>query len=173
MPISNKINHELSLMSYQNFDGSNTSMAMYSQGAKLGKKADISFGVGASTNFKACPSLVFEGKAKYKFDENYSMQLRVREINSKSSEVTQIRLSPGYSGKVGDTTSIYVNPYVSGKVNHQTGNWTTDIGVFGGVTQKLGDKFSMFAEVQRYDLAHIADNSGKNWGFNVGLSYKF
>ena len=101
------------------------------------------------------------------------MQLRVREINSKSSEVTQIRLSPGYSGKVGDTTSIYVNPYVSGKVNHQTGNWTTDIGVFGGVTQKLGDKSSIFAEVQRYGLAHIADNSGKNWGFNVGLSYKF
>ena len=173
MPTNNNISRELYFATYQGFDGSNTTLGMVNANVKLKPKLDLSVGAGVTTDFKNSHGLIFEGKSKYNFDSNNSLQLRVRSTFAGEKSATQFRLAPGCKENLGKTTSVYINPYVSAKINHNSGKWTTDVGVFGGVTQKIGKNISISAELQRYDLVHYEDNSSKNWGVNVMLSYKF
>ena len=70
--------NETSLATYQNFDGSNTTMLLRSFSAKTAKGLTLTGGFGGSTNFKGTNAFMLEGKAKYNIDDHFSVQLRSR-----------------------------------------------------------------------------------------------
>lgn len=164
MPVNGGISKEITAATYQNFDGSNTTLGLYSLSGNVGNNTNISVGAGASTNFSGNTSVVFEGKGKYSFNNNTSVQLRIRSSHSDNTNTTQFRISPGVKKNIGENTSVYLNPYASAKINYNTGKWTTDYGAFGGVSQNLGKNVCLSAEIQKYK---------DDWGVNGILCWKF
>ena len=65
-----------------------------------------------------------------------------------------------------------MNPHYVGTYNYQDNKWTNSAGAFLGVTQKFNDDLSVSAEIQRYNLQNLSDNSGKNWSGNMILSVR-
>lgn len=161
--------HESSLSTYQNFDGSNTTLIMQSFGKKL-NKVTLTGGLGASTNFKDTNAFVLEGKAKYAIDNHFSVQARLRNSLAFGNSSSQLRLSPGYKTAVSDKVSLYINPYVAAKYNYNSQTLKTDIGAFAGAEVKINNKLSAFLEFQKYNGFK---GGSENYGGNGGISYNF
>ncbi len=162
--------NETSLATYQNFDGSNTTMLLRSFSCKPAKNLTLTGGFGGSTNFHGTNSFVLEGKAKYNADEHFSVQLRSRNSFASGNSSSQLRLSPGYKTDVSDKVSIYANPYVAAKYKFNSQELTTDIGAFAGATYKIAPNLSASIEGQKYNGL---DGGAENWGVNATLNYTF
>lgn len=166
MPVGN----EISVSSYQNLDGSNTTLALYCRNYKPCKNLSLTGGAGSSTSFNGTNSFVLEGKAKYNINKHVNFQARLRNSFSSQKNISQLRLSGGYKTDIANNTSIYVTPYAAAKYNYQDGSIATDIGAFAGVTQNLSPNLSVSAEVQKYN---DFKPGSENWGINAILSYTF
>lgn len=165
----------VSISSFQSFDGSNFTVAGIEEKYKYGKGYASAF-VGAATNFKDDGMFVVDLKGGYDYDSKgiFNQNLRIRNKMGKNTESTQIRYSPlSVNVPVGKKTNIYINPHYSGQYDYNKDKWTNSIGAFAGVTQKINDNASISIEGQRYNLQDIKDNSGKNWSVNAIVSYKF
>ncbi len=162
--------NETSLQTYQNFDGSNTTMLLHSETYSNGKGLSLSAGLGGSTNFCGKNSVILEGKAKYNIDSHFSAQVRLRNSFSVRGSYSQLRFAPGYKTNVKKNVSIYANPYAAVKYNYLERDISTDIGAFAGCTYKLPKNFSITGEVQKYNGFK---DGPENWGVNVILSYNF
>ncbi len=167
-----EVKQEITAASYQQFNGSNRTIGLYSVKVSPGK-FNLSAGAGVSTDFVKDYGALFEAKGSYSPDEHNSLQLRIRSTHSGQSNKTQFRFSPGVKQKFETGTSIYLNPYASATINYTSKEWGYDVGVFGGVEQDLGSGMKIAFEAQRYGLQNPSDNSGKNWGVNVVFSKTF
>ena len=166
MPITN----ETSLQTYQNFDGSNTTMLMQSFNTQLKDNITLSGGIGGSTNFQGKNSFVFEGKAKYNLNEHFNLQTRLRNSFSPKGNSSQLRLAAGYKTSLNNNLSIYVTPYVTAKYSYPEKKLSHDIGAFSGLTYKITPKNSVSCEIQKYN----GFNGGaENVGLNVILNHNF
>ena len=103
-------------------------------------------------------------KGTYNYDDNANVQLRVRSSHSPAVDKTQIRLSPGFKCNVAEKTTLYANPYLSANIDYRKEQCSLDYGFFAGVTQGIGKKVKISAEVQRYS---------NHWGANVITSINF
>lgn len=162
--------NETSLATYQNFDGSNTTMLLRSFSAKTAKGLTLTGGFGGSTNFKGTNAFMLEGKAKYNIDDHFSVQLRSRTSFASGNSSSQLRLSPGYKTNVSDDVSIYANPYVTAKYKFNNDKLTTDIGAFAGATYNIAPGYAVSGEVQKYNGV---DMGAENWGVNVIFNHTF
>lgn len=162
--------NETSLQTYQNFDGSNTTMVLRSFSTKPSDNTALTCGFGGSTNFKGTNSFVLEGKAKYNINEHFSLQARLRNSFAMGNSSSQIRFSPGYKTNVSDNVSIYVNPYATAKYNYQERKISTDIGAFTGVTYKISPDNCISGEIQKYNGLN---GGAENIGINVIFSHTF
>ncbi len=164
-----------SISSYQNFDGTNLTIAGVEEKASgLRGSAGVFLGVGTDFTKDAMGVLDFKGTYNYDDKGLFNQNLRVRNTVGVKSAATQIRYSPlSVNIPLNDKTTLYANPHYVGKYNYKTNQWTNSAGIFAGATQKLTDKTSLSLEVQRYNLQDIKDNSGKNWGVNAIISWKF
>lgn len=166
MPVTN----ETSGLTYQNFDGSNTTMLMRSFHYKPQDDVTLTAAFGGSTNFNGTNSFVLEGKAKYAVDEHFGVQVRSRNSFNTGNSNSQMRLAAEYKTKISDKTSIYVDAYGAAKYHYANRNLTTDVGVFGGVTYDVAKNFSVSGELQKYNGLN---GGAENLGANLILSYKF
>lgn len=175
MPNIGDITREVNVSSYQSFDGSNQTIAMYGWNYQAGKKFSIYAGGGYDTNFSDNLGLAFDLKGKYNIDGNHSIQARIRSCHSNNKNTTQFRISPGFEEKFGakGKTSIYLNPYYAYKIDYDNNTDDHSIGVFGGISRKVGNNTTISLEAQRYNLQDYKDNSDKNWSINAVVSYKF
>lgn len=162
--------NETSLATYQNFDGSNTTMLLRSFSTKTAKGLTLTGGFGGSTNFKGTNAFMLEGKAKYNIDDHFSVQLRSRTSFASGNSSSQLRLSPGYKTNVSDDVSIYANPYVAAKYKFNNDKLTTDIGAFAGATYNIAPGYAVSGEVQKYNGL---DMGAENWGVNVIFNHTF
>ena len=165
----------VSVSSYQSFDGSNFTVAGAEQKIKL-NKGYVSTFVGAGTNFKNDAMFVVDLKGGYNYDKKgiFNQNLRIRNKMGENTESTQIRYSPiSVDVPVSKNTNIYINPHYSGQYDYKKDKWTNSVGAFAGVSQKINDNTTISLEGQRYNLQDIKDNSGKNWSINAIVSYKF
>lgn len=167
MPI---LNETTTIATYQNFDGSNTSMILKSFGKISIKNIDLTGNFGFSTNFKDTNAFVLEGKAKYNIDEHFGVQLRSRNSFAPGNSSSQLRFSPEYETNISDKVSIYANPYVVSKYKFNNNKLTTDVGAFVGATYKIAPDLSLSGELEKYNGL---DGGAKNWGVNVILNHTF
>lgn len=173
MPNIGDISREISVASYQSFDGLNQTIGMYGLKYQAGENVSVYVGAGFDTNFTDNLGVVCDAKTNWQINENYSLQGRIRTCHSDKKNTTQFRISPQFQESLGKNTSVYVNPYYAYKLDYDNHTGNHSIGIFSGVSQKIGNKTTVFVEAQRYNLQDIQNNSGKNWSVNVGLSYKF
>lgn len=124
----------------------------------------ISLGAGYTTNSKNIAGLIVECKGTYSYDDNANVQLRVRSSHSPAVDKTQIRLSPGFKYQVAEKTTLYANPYLSANIDYREDKCSLDYGFFAGVTQGIGNKIKISAEVQKYS---------NHWGANVITTINF
>ena len=165
----------ISASTYQNLDGSNYTVVGLEE--KLSSdSAYASVFLGGGTDFNKTVAGVFDIKYGINYDKKgiSNQNLRIRTKFGKFSESVQIRYSPiSLNIPISKNTNIYVNPHYSGQMDFKKDKWTNSIGTFAGISQKLNDKTTLSLEAQRYNLQDIKDNSGKNWGINAIISYKF
>ena len=172
MPNVGDITRDVTVQSFQSLNGDNQTIAMVGLNYQAGKKVSLFAGGGYDTNFKDNLGLPFDVKGKYQFDENHSIQARIRSLHSDKKNTTQFRISPGWQEQLGKNTSIYLNPYYAYKIDYNNNKHDHSIGAFGGISQKIGNT-TISLEGQRYNLQVPEDNSGKNWSINLIISYKF
>ena len=171
MPINKT--ESCSVSTYQNFDGSNYTVAGVEEKFSTNRGYAAGF-LGFGTDFNKKAGIVFDIKSGLNYDEQgiFNQNLRVRTKMGKGESI-QVRFSPlSVDVPVGEKTNIYLNPHYSGQIDFKTNRWTNSAGVFAGVTQKFKNT-SVSHEVQRYNLQDIKNNSPENWGINGIISYKF
>lgn len=161
---------ETSLLTYQKFDGSNTTMLLRSFGTQISKKTTLTGGFGGSTNFHGNNAFILEGKAKHNFNEHFSVQARSRNAFSERESYSQVRISPEYKTKISDNVSFYANPYAAAKYSYQGRKLSSDVGIFSGVTYQSTPEYKVSFEVQKYNGLK---GGAENFGFNVILSHCF
>ena len=169
-----KIQQSVSMQSFQSLNGDNQTIMMYGIDYKPCSNLTLFAGGGADTNFKNYTGTVFDLKGNLQFNANYGLQTRVRTSLGDAKSTTQFRISPYVQERIGENTTLYINPYYAYKHDYRNPDKSNhSLGIFGGVSQKLGDKTSGFVEVQRYNIQNPTDNSPQNWSINVGITYKF
>jgi hypothetical protein len=151
------------LATYQNFDGSNTTLVVTSI-EKKNNKFTCSAGMGLGTNFQDKVEFITEGKASYSLNDNLAFKARLRNRHSEGSNTSQLRFSPEVKAKLGKNTTAYGDVYVAPKISYETGKITTDYGAFAGVSQNLGHGTTLSCEIQRYKA---------DWGINAILGWSF
>ena len=164
------ITRDLTLWTYQNFDGSNQTTVMYNYNFK---KDNIGFtlGAGLDTDFHKT-GFIADGKVNYKFGKHSSLQFRARTRNGEDYNKFQGRLALTESFDVAKGTSIYITPYGALNVDCDNGTVKPNCGVFAGVNYKIDKHWSLGAEVQRYNLQDPTVQDG-NWSGNLKVGYKF
>lgn len=170
MPEIGNVSNECYLASYQNMDNTNTTVAMRAVNVQTSKNVSLSAGIGGSTNFKGNNAVMFEAKAKYNFNEHFSVQGRMRNSVSTKQNTFQFRLTPGYKTNLSDKTSIYANPYVVAKYNAKQDKWSIDKAAFVGVSYQALPNLTVSGELEKY---HGLEGGAGNWGVNAILSYNF
>lgn len=172
MPVPGIIKGNASLNTYQNFDGSNLTIAGFEEKAVTNKGSVGAF-LGVGTNFNDNVNAVIDFKGTYKYDKKglLNQNLRIRNTIGLTGSTTQIRYSPlSVNIPISDKVSLYANPHYAGKFNYKTNEWSNSAGIFAGTTVKIAPKTSLSMEIQRYNLQNLNDNSGKNWGVNAILT---
>lgn len=162
----------VSVSTFQSFDGSNYTLAGIE--GKL-KYKNVTFGGfgGVGTDFNGSTSIVTDAKLTHSYNKTLNQNLRIRNKISEDTNCTQIRYSPlSINIPIGENTNIYANPHYVAQINSNTNEWKHSAGIFVGATQKFKN-LSISAEIQRYNLQNIKDNSGANWSGNVIISYNF
>lgn len=163
------INTKISASSFQQCDGTNFSTVGVDNSVKVGKGSLGTYtGIGLTFNGKPSSAVVdLKGSIPYG-DSPVSGGFRVRNNLNENSQTVQFRLQPcTVTVPVAEKTNIYATPYVATKVNYKTGDNKTDVGIFGGVSQKIGNNTSVFVEGQLYDVTKV--NAGTT-SVNVGVS---
>lgn len=159
---------------FQNFDGSNYSVAGLEEKIKAdGKSITLFTGVGTNFGNNADMVVDFKGSMNYDAKGMLNQNIRLRTKVNDDKQTFQVRYSPlSFNIPVGENTSLYANPHYCGQISND-GEWKHSAGIFAGATQKLGKNTNVSVEVQRYNLQNINDNSGINWGINAIVSYQF
>ena len=174
MPDTGKIQQNVSVQSFQSFNGDNQIIAMYGVNYKPCESVSLFAGGGLDTNLKDYMGGVVDLKGNVAFNANYGVQTRVRTYAGDGKLATQVRISPYVQENVGKNVTLYVNPYYAYKADYLTPDKSNhSLGIFGGANFKVNDKTVIFAEIQRYNLQNPTDNSPRNWSANVGITYKF
>lgn len=175
MPVNGiPISGTASASTYQNFDGSNVTIAGLEEKAYTPKASASAF-LGLGSNFKDNTYAVIDLKGSYNYDEKgiFNQNLRIRNTIGTGGSATQIRYSPiSVNIPINKSTSFYANPHYVGKVNYENNKWSNSAGIFAGISKKVSKNTTISIEAQRYNLQDIKDNSGKNWGINAILTYK-
>jgi hypothetical protein len=162
--MSGEITEKGYIATYQNFDGSNTTLGVASLNRQDGKFA-CSAGIGYGINFKdKSTKLVVEGKGSYSLSDNISFNARLRNMLSSESNTSQLRLATEVKTKLGENTTAYGDVYVAPKINYETGKIKTDYGAFAGISQSLGHNTTLSCEVQKYK---------DDWGINAIFGWTF
>lgn len=162
----------LTISTYQSADGSNFTTG----GFDLKFKGGVGVYLGMGTDFKSDAIGVVDLKENNPYAKGslFSQNLRIRSKYGDELLSTQVRFSPCTvnvplkNGK----TSLYLNPHYVGTYDSKKSTWKNAAGAFLGVTHKFNNDLSVSAEVQRYNLQDITDNSGKNWSGNVIMSVR-
>lgn len=161
-----------SISTYQYPDGSNYTHT----GFGVSFKGGLSTYVGIGTDFKSdCHGIIdLKESNPYAKGSLFSQNLRLRTKYDDKFLSTQIRFSPCTVNVPLENkkTSLYLNPHYTGTYDYQKKEWKHAAGAFLGVTHKFNNDLSVSAEVQRYNLQDITDNSGKNWSGNVIMSVR-
>ena len=149
---------------YEGEKPSVTSTGIMSASISPNKDLSVSLGAGYTTNSQNIAGVVVECKGTYNYDEHANVQLRVRSSHSPAVDKTQIRFSPGFKCNVAEKTTLYANPYLSANIDYRKEQCSLDYGFFAGVTQGVGRKIKISAEVQRYS---------SHWGANLITTINF
>lgn len=158
---------------FQSFDGSNYTLTNVDGSLKY-KRVSVGAAWGIGTDFNDT-NVVTDLKASLNYDKNgrFNQNLRIRNKISDDVTTTQVRYSPlSINVPINESLSIYANPHYVAQKNDIVNEWQHSAGIFVGATKRMG-KISVSAEIQRYNLQDINDNSGANWSGNVIVSYKF
>jgi hypothetical protein len=158
------INTKISASTFQQCDGSNFTTAGVDASVKVGSGSLSSY-VGVATSFtNGSTGMVVDFKGSMPYGESaISGGFRIRNRDGSS----QFRIQPStVTIPIGQKTSIYATPYVVGKLTYATGDFSTNVGAFAGVSQKIGN-VSVFVEGQIYDATKINTNTTS---INVGVS---
>ena len=167
------VGQNLNVATYQYADGSNFTLAGYD----LKFKGGLGTFVGMGTDFASEPVGIIDLKESNTYRKGGLLGQNVRlrtKTNQDGLESTQVRVSPctvNVPLKDGKT-SLYVNPHYVGTYNYETKKWKNGAGIFFGGTYKINNDVSVSAEVQRYNLHEISDNSAANWSGNVIFSVR-
>ncbi len=162
------ITTKISAASFQQCDGSNFSTAGLDVSKKFG---NVSLGgyAGVGTSFESGTTggiVDFKGSVPYG-NSCVSGGFRIRNNITPNSQTVQFRVQPAtITIPVGKNTNIYTTPYVATKVNYKSGDTSTSVGNFTGVSTKVGNA-SVFVEGQIYDVTKINKNTTS---VNVGVS---
>lgn len=162
------VNTKLYGASYQDINGSNLTTVGVDNSFKVGKgNLGVYTGVGTTFDSKPMTAIVdFKGSIPYG-ETCLSGGFRVRNKLNQDSQTVQLRVQPiDIKVPVSNTTSIYSTPYIATNIDYKSGNPTTKVGNYTGVSQKIGNA-SVFIEGQVYDVAHINKNT---IGINAGVS---
>ena len=162
---------KVSISSFQQCDGTNFTTAGVDNSFKAGQgNLGVYSGVGLTFDGKPASAIIdFKGSVPYG-NSPISGGFRVRNNLCEDSQTVQFRLQPcTVTAPIGDKTNVYATPYVATKVNYKTGDTSTNIGGFAGVSQKIGKNTSVFVEGQIYDVSKINKNTTS---VNVGVSIK-
>lgn len=158
------IDYKVSASTFQQCDGTNFTTTGVDASVKVGKGTLGSY-VGVATEFTSGSTGIivdFKGSMPYG-DSPISGGFRIR--NKGGS--TQFRLQPAtVNVPVGNSTKLYATPYAVGNLKYDSGEFTTKLGCFAGVSQKIGN-VSVFVEGQIYDATKINANTTS---VNVGVS---
>ena len=173
MPNPISINRDVTISTFQGLNGKNQTIAMCNGTYNVTPKVSVSAGVGVETDFTDNVGAAFDVKGKYKFDDHFSVQGRVRTLVSDEKGTTQIRIAPTAQTKIAEGTTIYATPYYAYKVDFKNGGDNHSIGAFAGITQKVGKNTDISFEAQRYNLQEIRNNSADNWSVNATLTHRF
>lgn len=162
---------------YQDFDGSNYTLAGLDVKFADSKDGSASFFIGGGTDIGSKQyEFVSDFKGKLNYNDVFNMNGRIRtKVGSKDGETTQccqFRLSPLSADiPVGKNTSIYINPYYKMQTDLH-GDTKHSVGAFTGLSQKFSDNVSGFVELEHYNLQNI--NSWRaNTSCNIGCRIKF
>ncbi len=159
---------KVSVSSFQQCDGTNFTTAGVDNNFNAGSgNIGVYTGVGLTFDGKPASAVVdLKGSVPYG-NSIMSGGFRVRNNLNENSQTVQFRLQPcTVTVPVGQNTNLYATPYAATKVNYKTGDTTTNVGCFAGVSQKIG-KASVFVEGQIYDVSKVNANTTS---INVGVS---
>lgn len=169
----------VSISTYQNFDGSNYTLAGIDYKESYDNlSGSLFFGAGTTFDKKDSFGLVTDVKASHNYAGVLNQNIRVRTKMTTDNMSLQIRYSPlSVNVPIGENTSLYGNLHYCGQLNKnyetKSTTWKNSVGAFAGVSQNIGNNTSVSVEVQRYNLQNIKDNSDANWGVNASICYKF
>lgn len=165
------INTKISASTFQQCDGSNFTTAGIDAGTNIGR-GNISIYGGVGTSFtEGSTGAILDVKGSVPYGNSvFSGGFRVRNNINDNSQTVQFRVQPlNVTVPVADKTKLYATPYLATKVDYSTGNMTTNVGCFGGVSQKIGN-VSVFVEGQIYDVTKInANTTSVNAGISIPL----
>ncbi len=165
MPIDTKIS------TFQNFDGSNFSTAGVSYNTGVGG-GSLGGYAGVGTEFTSgSTGLIFDINGSMPYgNSGISGGFRVRHNLNKNSRSVQIRVQPAtVKIPLNNKTELYAVPYDAAKINYSTGKVGNSVGIFSGVSTKIGNA-SVFVEGQIYDVTSInAGTTGVNAGISIPL----
>ncbi|MBD5402269.1 hypothetical protein HDR58_05660 [bacterium] len=159
---------KVSASTFQQCDGTNFTTVGVENSFKAGSGCVGTYtGIGLSFDGKPANAVLdVKGSVPYG-DSIVSGGFRVRNNLGENSQTVQFRIQPAtVTVPVGEKTNLYATPYVATKVNYKTGETSTQGGIFGGVSQKVG-KASIFVEGQIYDATKI---NASTTSINVGVS---
>lgn len=162
---------------YQDFDGSNYTLAGVDVKFADSKDGTASFFIGGGTDIENKRyEFVTDMKGKLNYTDVFNMNVRVRtKVGSKNGETCQscqFRLSPlSADVPVGKNTSIYVNPYYKMQTDLH-GDTKHSVGAFTGLSQKFSNKVSGFVELERNNFQNLSDWRS-NTSCNIGCRIKF
>ena len=164
------------IATYQDLDGSNYTLGGIDVKFASGQDGSASFLIGGGADFANKKyEFITELRGKLNYTDNFNCNARVRakagSTNGDMSQICEFRLSPVAADiPVSKNTSIYLNPYyklksdLHGKTSHH-------VGAFTGVSHKLSNKISGFAEVECNDV--LKRNLQQNTSINLGLRVNF
>lgn len=162
------INTKYSVSSFQQCDGTNFTTAGVDNSVKAGN-GSVGVYTGVGMTFDGNPSsavIDFKGSMPYG-NSCVSGGFRIRNNLNENCQTVQFRVQPAtVTIPVSKKTSIYTTPYVAAKVNYKTGDTSTSVGNFTGVSTKIG-KANVFVEGQIYDVTKV--NAGTT-SINAGVS---
>lgn len=160
---------KVSVSSFQQCDGTNFTTAGVENSFKTGQgNLGIYSGIGLTFDGKPASAIIdFKGSVPYG-DSPISGGFRIRNNLGENSQTVQLRLQPAtVTVPIGEKTNAYATPYVATKINYKTGDNSTNVGIFGGISQKIGKNTNVFVEGQIYDVSKVNKNTTS---INAGIS---
>lgn len=156
---------------YQQFDGSNTTIAAGGVGLKFEHCQLDAYG-GLVTNYqKGGTGGTVDAKVMFPYANVCSGGVRFKSSLTPSTKNAQIRLHPAnVNVPVSNNVSIYTQPYAVFHFKNNKGFNGAKLCDITGVSLNLNKNMSMYAEVQFYDLSKVTKETTS---CNLGLNFVF